>query len=574
MGKVSLNSLKLKVEKLKIDEKFLNLISKDLAIKDKNILEKYSFKIDKDSNNLEYLEKETKKYQNENIDTNIKNKNLEVKRAEEFESKNEILDTKLPVIRKKVLLVSSEVQPFCATGGLADVCGSLPKAIRKKCPEIDIRVILPLYSSISKEVRDELKFIGFHYTTLAWRREYCGVFKLVKDNITFYFLDNERYFKRDYGLYGYYDDAERFAFFSKSVLEILPLINFFPDIIHTNDWETALVPVYLKTAYFDDRYKGIRTVLTIHNIEYQGRFGQEVLVDVLGIDKRFKNLLTYDNDINILKAGIVCTDKLTTVSPSYAQEIKTPEYGSGLHAIINENSYKLLGIINGIDYDFYNPETDNIIYKSYGICDIVNKKKNKQSLQREFNLEINSEVPIVAFCSRMNKLKGFDLIKNCIERIICETDIQFVGVGCGDREYEDFFRYLNFKYKGRVHISLGFSLEIGRKIYSGADIYIMPSLAEPCGLSQIIASRYGVVPIVRETGGLKDTIRDFGSLGGGNGYTFKNACVNDFEYSVKRAVTDYKDKFGWAEKMSRIMSLDFSWNNAADKYIEMYFGLG
>ena len=475
------------------------------------------------------------------------------------------------IAKKKILFVASEAQPFCATGGLADVCGSLPKEIKKEDPSIDIRTIIPLYSNIPNCFRKDFKYIGHTYVTLSWRKEYCGIFEYDYQGVKYYFIDNEKYFKREGGEYGYFDDCERFAFFARAVLEVLPTIDFFPDILHVNDWQSAMVPVYLKTIGWEDsRYYRIKTILQIHNIQYQGRYGTQVIGDVLGLSPDDAKIVTYDNDCNILKGAIVTSDKIITVSPTYAEEIKTPEHSNGLHEIVKENAYKLRGILNGLDYNFYNPETDKVIYTNYSVNDMSNKKKNKELLQKEMGLEVNPDKPIVAFCSRMNVYKGFDLVKSCIEKLINELDIQFVGVGSGDREYEDFFRYLNNKYPGKAHISLGFSLEIGKKIYSGADIYIMPSVTEPCGLSQIIASRYGVVPIVRETGGLKDTIKDFGCIGGGNGYTFTNAFVSDLEYSIRRAVEDYKDKEAWAEKVKTVMTIDFSWNKTAKEYIETY----
>jgi starch synthase len=473
-------------------------------------------------------------------------------------------------LNKKVLFVASEAQPFCATGGLADVCGSLPKEIKREDPSIDIRTIIPLYSNIPYCFRKDFKYIGHIYVTLSWRKEYCGVFEYDYEGVKYYFIDNEKYFKRDGGEYGYLDDGERFAFFSRSVLEILPTIDFFPDVIHVNDWQSALIPTYLKTSSWDWRYDKIKTILTIHNILYQGRFGSQILTDVLGIDKKYSGILMYDGDVNILKGAIVTADKVTTVSPSYAEEIKTPEHSGGLAGIVNENAYKLKGILNGLDYDFYNPATDKVIYTNYDKDHMENKAKNKELLQKEFGLDVTPDVPIVAFCSRMNVYKGFDIIKSSIEKLIGELGIQFVGVGSGEREYEDFFRYLNNKYPGKVHVSLGYSLEIGKKIYSGADIYVMPSLTEPCGLSQIVASRYGVIPIVRETGGLKDTIHDFGCIGGGNGYTFASTNTNDFEYSVRRAVNDFKDKENWKQKVKTVMSADFSWKNTAKEYIQTY----
>ncbi len=473
-------------------------------------------------------------------------------------------------INKKVLFVASEAQPFCATGGLADVCGSLPKEMRKIDKSLDIRTIIPLYSNIPTCFRKDFKYIDNIYVTLSWRKEYCGVFEYEYDGIKYYFIDNEKYFKRENGEYGYMDDGERFAFFAKAVIEILPVINFFPDIIHVNDWQSALIPTYLKVFNYDERYKDIKTVLTIHNIMYQGRFGNQMLGDVLGIDNKFAGILLYDNDVNYLKSAIVTADKVTTVSNSYAEEIKQSEYGYGLHEIVKENSYKLCGIVNGLDYEFYNPATDKVIYNNYDKDNIEVRAKNKEKLQSEFGLTKSPNTPIVAFVSRINGAKGFGLVRDCLEKLLSEEDFQFVGVGSGDAEYMDFFRYLNNKYPNRVHVSLGYSLEIGKKIYSGADIYIMPSLTEPCGLSQLVASRYGVVPIVRETGGLKDTIKDFGCSGGGNGYTFASKNVGDLEYSIKRAIKDYSDSKEWAKKVKTVMSMDFSWKNTAKNYLDIY----
>ncbi len=472
--------------------------------------------------------------------------------------------------KKSVLFVASEAQPFCATGGLADVCGSLPKEMKKHDSNLDIRTIIPLYSNIPNCFRKDFKYIDHIYVTLSWRKEYCGVFEYEFEGIKYYFIDNEKYFKRDGGEYGYMDDGERFAFFSHAVLEVLPIINFFPDIIHVNDWQSALIPTYLKTDKWDERYKNIKTILTIHNIMYQGRFGSQILTDVLGIGGEHAGLLMYDNDVNILKSAIVSADKVTTVSESYAEEIKTQEHGYGLSEIVKENAYKLKGIINGLDYDFYNPATDKSIYNNFDANSLDVRKKNKESLQKEFGLEVNANKPIFAFCSRINYAKGFEMVKCCIERLINELDIQLVGVGSGDSEYVEFFRYLNGKYPTKVHVSLGYSLEIGKKIYSGADVYLMPSLTEPCGLSQLVASRYGVIPIVRETGGLKDTIKDFGCPGGGNGYTFASKDTKDLEYSIRRAVLDFADKTEWAKKVKKVMTLDFSWKNTAQKYIDIY----
>lgn len=473
----------------------------------------------------------------------------------------------------KVLFAASECQPFCATGGLADVCSSLPKFISKSYKDVDVRVILPLYGSIKEEFRKEFTFLGEWYVSLSWRKEYCGVFKYEYKGVTYYFLDNERYFKRN-GQYGFDDDNERFAFFSKAIVETLPMLGFEPDIIHCNDWQTALVPVYLKTGVFEQEfYKNIKTIFCIHNIAYQGRYGINTITDVCGIDRKHTKVLEYDNDINFMKGGILCADKVLTVSPTYSQEIQRSEYANGLDGIIREHKDKLQGILNGIDDEEDNPKTDKMVYVNYDVNSIDKKAENKLALQREFGLNEDPNAPILAIVARFPRHKGMDLIKALMEKFIVEGGVQFVAVGEGEREFEDYFKYLNAKYPKQAHISLGFSREIGKKIYAGADIYLMPSKSEPCGLSQMIASRYGTVPIVRETGGLKDSIKDFGCEGGGNGYTFREYNVHDFEYSIWRAINDFKNKEEWRKKVEIVMKKDFSWKNTAEKYVEVYKGL-
>ncbi len=474
---------------------------------------------------------------------------------------------------KRVLFVASESQPFCGTGGLADIACGLPRFIKCEEPNLDMRVALPLYSFIPQEYKNKFEYLGNTYVTLSWRKEYCGVFRYVDSNITYYFLDNEKYFKRDRA-YGYDDDAERFAFFSKAVLECLPIMDYYPNIIHANDWQTALIPVYLKTQFWPDgRYGQIKTVLNMHNLQYQGQFGIQLLTDTLGIDAKHKWLLEHNKDVNYLKAGILCADKLVAVSPSYAEEIKYSNSGCGLSEIIKQNSRKLVGILNGLDYDFYNPQTDSIINHNYSVETKEIRAKNKEDLQKEFGLNVDPNVPLVAIVTRMAKHKGLDLIKNCMEKLIIEHNVQFIGVGEGEKEYHDYFNYLNSKFPKQCHVSLGFSLTLGKKIYSGADIFLMPSLVEPCGLSQMVASRYGAVPIVRETGGLKDSIKDFGCEEGGNGYTFTNYKTDDLVYSIKRAINDYYNKPEWEKKIDIVMNTDFSWNKSAQSYIDIYKSL-
>ena len=470
---------------------------------------------------------------------------------------------------KSILYVASECRPFCSTGGLSDVICSLPKSLKKEYEDSDIRVILPLYLKTNVD-RNKLTYIGNIYVKLAWRSEYCGVFTYKHDNIIYYFIDNEKYFKRD-GYYGYSDDAERFAFFSKSVLEVLPLLDFFPDIIHVNDWQSALVSVYLKTYTWNDfRYNKIKTVLSIHNILYQGRYGKNIVGDVLGIDERNKGLLIHQNDANFIKASMLSSDRVITVSNSYSKEIQTFEGGAGLDDIARSVSYKLTGIVNGVDENDDNPSKDKCIWHNYDVNSLDIKKKNKEELQKFFGLEVNENKPILSIVSRLVKAKGLDMIKDTLENILNTTDAQFVAVGEGEREYEDYFKYLNYKYPGRVKVSLGFSHDIGKKIYAGSDIYLMPSISEPCGISQMIASKYGTVPLVREVGGLKDTIKDFGCPEGGNGYTFNSVSSKDFEYSLRRAINDYKNKEDWEKKVKIVMNKDFSWKRSVNNYVDVY----
>ena len=470
--------------------------------------------------------------------------------------------------KTKVLYVASECHPFCATGGLADVAGGLPKYIAKTT-NTDIRVMLPLYSDIPQEYRKEFKFIGNTKVPLAWRSIYCGVFSYELDGVTYYFLDNESYFKRS-GIYSFFDDGERFAFTSRAVLEVLPLIDFKPEIIHCNDWQFGLVPIYLKTTYANNsEYNKIKTIFTLHNTEYQGKFDLSLLTDLFGIEQKNKGLVEFDNAINLVKGAVVCCDKFTTVSPSYANEIYSPEHSNGLHSIFKENSYKTVGILNGVDYDFYNPKTDKEVYHNFDVETFEVKKQNKLALQKEFGLNQDENVAVLSIVTRMAKHKGLDLIKHCFENFL-NQDIQLIVTGNGDSEFENYFKYLENKYKGKVKVCLGYSNKIARKAYAGSDIFLMPSKSEPCGISQMIASRYGAVPVVRETGGLKDSIKDFGCPEGGNGYTFARYNADDLAYSIGRALNDYKDKESWKEKIKICMNVDFSWNNSAKEYVKIY----
>ncbi len=476
--------------------------------------------------------------------------------------------------KQKVLFVVSECQPFCATGGLADVAGGLPKYISKNS-NFDVRVMLPMYSSIPQEYRKDFKFLGNTNIPLAWRSIYCGVFSYELDGVTYYFLDNESYFKRD-GIYSYYDDGERFAFTSRAVLQVLPIINYYPDILHCNDWQFALVPVYLKTHYSNNNaYNKIKTIFTCHNTEYQGKFDVKSISDLFGIDAKYTAMLEHSGSLNLVKGSVVCCDKFTTVSPTYAQEIIfDAEISNGLDSILRENKYKIVGILNGVDCEFYNPKTDKALFKNYDVKTFKLKQENKKALQKEYGFIEDENAPMISIVTRMAKHKGLDLIKASFEGLLNQhPSLQVIIVGSGTDEYEQYFKYLQNKFVGRVKVALGYSNKEARKAYAASDIFVMPSKSEPCGISQMIASRYGAIPIVRETGGLKDSIKDFGCEGGGNGYTFANYNTNDFIYSINRALKDFEDKTSWVEKIKICMNKDFSWNVSAKEYANLYADL-
>lgn len=474
----------------------------------------------------------------------------------------------------KVLFVASESVPFIKTGGLADVIGSLPKSLKEK--GIDVRVILPLYKEIIEKYKDDLNYKFNKTVRLSWRNQYCGVFEIDYDGVIFYFVDNEYYFKRD-GVYGYYDDAERFAFYSKAVLDIIPDLSFKPDILHCHDWHTGLVSVFLKSHYLhNDYYKDMKTVFTIHNLHYQGIFSKEILKDVLELGEEHMTLesLEYHGAINCMKGGIAYSDKLTTVSRTYAKEITYPYFGEGLDGILRKREYDLKGIINGIDYSIYDPSKDSYILHSYSLDDMEGKIKNKIKLQEELGLDIDKDVPIISIVSRLVDIKGMDLVMSVLEEIINTVDIQVVVLGTGDKYYEDFFKYLDYKYKNKVSANITFSNELAHKVYSASDLLLMPSRFEPCGLSQIIALKYGTIPVVRETGGLNDTVLSFNDVTfEGNGFTFKNFNAHDMMFTIKRAVDIYNDKDKWEHIVKNAMESDYSWDNSAQEYIELYKGL-
>ena len=467
----------------------------------------------------------------------------------------------------KVLYAASEALPFIASGGLGDVAGSRPQALRKRL--VGCRVVMPLYDNIKQELKDTMKFITNISVPVAWRRQYCGIFEARSGGVIYYLLDNQYYFKRD-SLYGFYDDAERFAFFSRAILEIIPYIDFKPDIIHCNDWQTALTPVYYSTMYAQrPGYENIKTVFTIHNIQYQGVYGDELIDNVVGIDHAHKNLVEYDGTVNLMKGAIECANAVTTVSPSYAKEILDPWYSHGLDPILRERSFKLRGILNGIDVINYDPETDKDIFKNYTADNIRGKYTNKRELQKLLGLPEKSDTPVMGMVTRLVSHKGLDLCKAVLDELLATTDIQLVVLGSGDYQYEEFFRGLAARYPDKVGLCLGFVPDLARKIYAGADLFLMPSKSEPCGLSQMVALRYGTIPIVRETGGLRDSVRDSGD-NEGNGFVFSSYNAHDMLHAIRRAVEGYQDKEGWAILVKRAMDSDNSWGKSANDYIKMY----
>ncbi len=469
-----------------------------------------------------------------------------------------------------VLFAASEVAPFIKTGGLADVAGSLPLALQQA--GVNIRVILPLYGAIGANWREQMTFLFHFNVTLAWRSVYCGLFSLEKDGITYYFIDNEHYFHRS-ELYGHYDDGERFGYFCRAVVECIPRLGWKPDIVHCNDWQTALIPVYLKEdGNRNSTLASIRTVFTIHNVEYQGRYGKETLGDLFGLPDYWYNngTMEYYGDISLLKGAICTSDFITTVSPTYAHELRYAFYAHGMEGILSANSYKFQGILNGIDTDLYNPATDPALCQTYTADNLSGKACNKQELQRALGLNIDPKVPILSCVSRLVPHKGLDLVTAVLPQIM-EMNIQLVILGRGDWQFEQTFLNAQRQYPSRLSANIMYSSGLAMNIYAGSDLLLMPSKSEPCGLSQMIAMRYGTLPIVRETGGLKDTVAPYNQFTGeGNGFTFTDYNAHDMLHVIGQAVALYQNQEVWHTLVKRDMNTDFSWNKSAKEYLDIY----
>ncbi len=477
---------------------------------------------------------------------------------------------------KNILYIASEAVPFIKTGGLADVAGTLPRYFDKS--KYDVRVMIPNYKCIPQKYKDQMNFITNFYMDLNWRSQYVGILEMEYEGVHFYFIDNEFYFD-GFKPYGYiHQDIEKFAFFSKAALSSLPLIGFKPDIIHCHDWQTGLVPVYMKERFHDgDFFRDMKSIMTIHNLKFQGIWDVKSVKDITALPASYftPDKLEAYGDANYLKGGIVYADKVTTVSESYAEEIKMPFYGEKLDGLMRARSGDLTGIVNGIDYNEFNPETDPLITRNYNQVTFRKEKvKNKIALQKQLGLENDPKKFMIGIVSRLTDQKGFDLIAYVMDEL-CSEDVQLVVLGTGEERYENMFRHFDWKYNNRVSANIYYSEEMSHKVYASCDAFLMPSLFEPCGLSQLMALRYGTVPIVRETGGLKDTVQPYNEYEStGTGFSFMNYNAHEMLRTVNYAKSVYYgNKREWNKIIDRGMKMDFSWNSSARKYEALYDSL-
>lgn len=477
--------------------------------------------------------------------------------------------------KMQIVFASAECAPFVKTGGLGDVAGSLPAALVRAGAEVIVMV--PKYATIKDEYKAQMEHFSDFYVSLGWRNEYCGLEKLEHDGVTYMFIDNERYFARDYP-YGFFDDGERFAFFSKAITESLQHLpaGFECDILHCNDWQTALAPVFLREFYQGlPLYDRVKTVFSIHNVAFQGQFSDTVMEDILGmahIPAAASQLRCDACSINYMLGALRYADAITTVSPTYANEIQTPEFGEGLDGVLRERSYALQGILNGIDVAGFDPATDKRIAANYTVEDRSGKAVCKAKLQEELGLEVRDDRPLMVMVTRLTRQKGLDLVMYALERILA-GGVQVAVLGTGDRDYEDGLRYFQDKYPGTMAARIEFDPALSQRMYAAADMFLMPSKFEPCGLSQIIAMRYGTLPIVRETGGLKDTVIPYNEFTGeGTGFSFSNFNGDEMGDAVFRAARLFWDnREAWNQLVTQAMSQDFSWTRSADKYLDLYF---
>lgn len=474
----------------------------------------------------------------------------------------------------KVFYVTAECWPFAKTGGLGDVSYALPKELKKE--GVDVRVIMPKYSTIPSYLKDQLKEIAVFSVRVGWRNQYCGLLEMELDGVKFYFIDNEFYFRREderKSIYGYGDDVERYTFFTDAVLEAIERIDFYPDVIHINDWHTGMLPLILKERYADLKgYENIKTMYTIHNLQYQGVFDKCTLSDILDLPQKYfdNGDIEYYGSVNFMKAGINFADKVVTVSPTYVNEIQTPFYGEQLDGLLKKESSKLKGILNGIDYDLNNPFTDKDIFVNYDVESIEKKIENKLRLQDILGLKKDSSIPLIGIVSRLVSQKGFDLIAYMMPELMRE-DLQIVILGTGEHQYQSMFNYYDSNFSDKVSARITFNTSLAQQIYAGSDMFLMPSLFEPCGIGQMLAMRYGSLPIVRETGGLKDTVIPYNKFTGeGNGFSFKNYNAHEMFFCLKNAIKLFRDKETWTKLVENAMSTDNSWKKSAKEYIETY----
>lgn len=470
----------------------------------------------------------------------------------------------------KLAFVASEVAPFAKTGGLADVAGSLPKALQSKSVSVD--VYMPLHAVISNKYREDMTFIGSTSVHMGWRTQYVGILHLEYDGVNHYFIDNEFYFGRN-SLYGEGDDEERYVYFSKAALAAMKFLDKKPDIIHSNDWHTASVNILINEyKHHDPFYADIKTVFTIHNLRYQGIFDPYTLGDLLNLPQHYfdDEHLKFYNSINLMKGGIIYSDHVTTVSKSYASEIRYPYFGENLDGVLRKYEFKLTGIVNGIDYDVYKPSTDPNIPVNYDLRSIGRKKEIKMHLQVKFGLPVDPEIPMLAIVSRLADMKGMDLVQHILDELLQEN-VQLVVLGTGEQRYEDLFRMYQYKYPDKVAARIYFDQPESHVIYAGADIFLMPSLFEPCGLSQLIALRYGTIPVVRQIGGLKDTVIPYNKYTGeGNGFGFMNYNAHELLFTIKDALEAYGTPEIWKGLIRHAMKADHSWTASSKEYLKIY----
>ncbi|MFD1388860.1 glycogen synthase GlgA [Oceanobacillus oncorhynchi subsp. oncorhynchi] len=471
----------------------------------------------------------------------------------------------------KLLFASAECAPFFKTGGLGDVIGALPKELAKK--DVEMAVVLPLHKKMPAAYREKLEHVMSFSIDVGWRNQFCGIQRLEMDHVTYYFIDNLYYFDRD-DLYGFYDDGERFAFFQMALIEMMEAVDYIPDILHVHDFHTAMVPFLLKEKYhWVEAYQNIRTVLTIHNIEFQGQYHPEVLSDLFGVgDRKYHDgTIRFKDDINFLKSGIVYADRVNTVSHSYAREIQTAEFGNGLEGILRQEQEKLSGIVNGIDYEINNPETDLALKSTYSSADLSGKKECKKELQELMGLPVKKDVPLVAVVSRLTHQKGFHLVLEELENLL-QYDVQFVLLGTGDPALEHPFQLISEWYPNKCAVNITFDVTLAQKIYAGADIFLMPSKFEPCGLSQLISMRYGTLPVVHEIGGLKDTVEPYNPIEKtGTGFGFSLFTPYYMMEALKKAIHVYQEeKDVWDSLIQTAMIQDFSWETSSEQYYLLY----